>query len=231
MREQARSIEKIVEEQVKKWQAANRQRASARAMAVPLIYVSREPGSRGQQVAKLAAESLKFDFFDRELIMKIADSAHMSRAVVESLDEKSRSVWTEWLTESRRRGRLRFDDYLEHLFRVVGTIAQHGRAVVVGRGAGYIVPEAKAMRVRTIAPREQRVVQWAKDRGISEAEARKGLARFEAEQKAFIKKYFHREVDDPMNYHLIVNTGLLSVEEAAAAVKAAYEALARRKAS
>jgi cytidylate kinase len=53
------------------------------------------------------------------------------------------------------------------------------------------------------------------------------VLKTESDRKAFIKKYFNNDITNPLNYDLIINTGVLSIDDAANAVKGALSELNR----
>ena len=146
-----RSIEQIVDEQVKKWGFGQKETPPQEA-PISMVTVSREPGSGGRLIAKGIAECLNFDLFHQEVIHEMAQSARVSTRIVESLDEKGLSMLQDWVAAVVHRRHLWPDEYLQHLLKVVGTIGKHGHAVLVGRGANFILSPEKTFRVRIIAP-------------------------------------------------------------------------------
>ncbi len=69
MKTKARSIHQIVEDQAQKW---NRQQSEPKAAkpVMPVITVSREPGSGGKLIAKGIAKALGLDMFHQAFIRK-----------------------------------------------------------------------------------------------------------------------------------------------------------------
>jgi len=132
-----------------------------------VITVSREPGSGGRIVAKTLAERLGFDIFHREIIQKIAESAQVSTTLLESLDEKGLSVFEDWISSLIHKRHLWPDQYLKHLMEIIATIGKHGRAVIVGRGANFILPPEGRLRIRIVAPLEVRVRNLVDSFGVS----------------------------------------------------------------
>ncbi|MCG2774980.1 MAG: cytidylate kinase-like family protein, partial [Desulfobacterales bacterium] len=186
---------------------------------IPVITVSREPGSGGGIVTKKVAEQLGLDLFHGEIIQKIAESADTSSRILETLDEKGLSVLDDWISTLVNRRHLWPDQYLKHLMRVIGTIGKHGRAVIVGRGANFILPREVRFRVRIVAPLDTRVQNVAREFGVSSEEARRRVLRTESDRRAFGRKYFHADITDPVNYDLVINTGTLSIDAAVEAIK------------
>ena len=219
-----RSIEQMVHEQVKRWEIQHRESASAAAPAAVVITVSRQPGSGGRLVAQAVSERLGFDLFHQEMIHEMAQSANVSEKVAQSLDERRLSVLEDYLAALVNREHLWPDVYLRHLLKVVGTIGKHGRAVIVGRGAHLILPPEGRLRVRIIAPRAHRARMVAEQFGLSFEEAENRVIKTGSERKAFIRKYFNADIDDPLNYDLVLNTATLGIAEAARTVVAAVSA-------
>jgi cytidylate kinase len=212
-----RSIEQLIDEHVKKWEMM---RASERGEESHsyLITVSREPGTRGGAVAKGVAERLGLDFFHREIIQKMAESARISTRLLETLDEKGLSVLEDWIATLVDKRHLWPDQYLRYLMRIIGTVGKHGNAVIVGRGANFILPPKGRFRVRIVAPLKTRIQNVANDLEVPVEEAKRRVLRAESDRRAFVRKYFHADISDPVNYDVVVNTGTLSFESAVAAI-------------
>jgi cytidylate kinase len=113
---------------------------------------------------------------------------------------------------------------LNHLPEVIGTIGQHGRAVIVGRGANFILPAEDIFSVRVIAPREQRFRNVAPAYRVTSEEAKRRVIRRESRRKAFVREAFHADIGNPIHYNMTINTGKLSIAAAVEAVIAAVMA-------
>ena len=222
MKTKTRSVLKIIEEQAKKWQIMKAKDKKA-AVVFPVITISREPGSGGRIVATVLAEKLGLDLFHQEIINEMAESAQVSSRILETLDEKGLSVLEEWITSLVDKRHLWPDQYLRHLMKVIGTIGKHGSAVIVGRGANFVLPPEGRIRVRIVAPLDVRVENVSSNFGVSAEDAKRRIIRTESERRAFIRKYFNADITDPINYDLVLNTGTLSIEAAANAIKNALE--------
>jgi cytidylate kinase len=208
-----RSIDQIVDEQVKKWSFGHREKSEHTA-AITMITVSREPGSGGKLIAKGIADSLGFDLFHQEMIHEMALSAKVSARVLESLDEKGLSMLDDWVSAAVHQHHLWPDEYLQHLLKVVSTIGNHGKAVLVGRGANFILPAEKTLRLRVIAPSAFRAQKVAAAFDISQKEAEQRILNTDSSRRAFVRKYFHKEISDPIHYDLVINSATIQLEEA-----------------
>ena len=217
----SRSLEAMVEQQALRWQLVRGQRPQDERR--PVVTVSRQHGAGGGEVVRRLAEELRLDVFDREIIRRIAESTHLSERVVSTLDEHSRAWLSDWLEGLASREFLSDAEYRSQLARVVGTIAQHGGAIVVGHGAHLVLGEGLALRVRLIAPLESRIAAVMKRKGIGEREARHQVQAIEAGRRAFVMQHFHADLEDDTRFDLVLNTARLGVTGCVAVVRSAVE--------
>ena len=113
------------------------------------------------------------------------------------------------------------DTYLLYLMKVVNTIAEHGNAVIVGRGANLIISFEKRFSVRVIVPLSTRVKNIVGAFRCSEDEAKKRILGRDAKRAAFVNQSFHADVGDPLYYDMVLDTGMLDIESAVQAIAGA----------
>jgi cytidylate kinase len=222
MQTKTRSIHHLIDEQVRKWnltQAAKKEAPPSQTV----ITLSREPGSGGRLVAQGIADRLKLDLFHQEVLHAMASSAKVGTQVLSTLDERGLNMLEDWMAALVNERHLWPDEYARHLFKVVGAIGRHGRAVLVGRGANFILPADRRFRIRVVAPLEFRVQSVAHTHQVELEEARRRVIRTDADRKAFIRKYFHAEIADPLHYDMVLNTGVLDIDHAVSAACAAFK--------
>ncbi|MBR9985442.1 MAG: cytidylate kinase-like family protein [Desulfosarcina sp.] len=211
-----KAMHQLIEEQVGRWEILRKEKQADKTL--PVITLSREPGSGGKLVAKAVADRLGLDLFHQELINAMAENADTTTRVIRTLDERGLSMIEDWVSAAISERHLWPDEVSRLLMRVIGAIGRHGKAIIVGRGANFVLPPENRFRVRIIAPLELRVNRVAETYGVSKKEAKRHVLRTESDRRAFVRKYFHSDIGDPANYDLILNTGTLSVESAAAAI-------------
>ena len=217
MKAKTRSIGQIVEEQVNRWQLLKAEKPPETSPP-PVVTISRQPGSGGNIVAKRITELLNFDLFYQKVIHQMAQSSKVSTQLLETLDERGLTILEDWIASLVDENHLWPDQYMQHLLKVIGTIGKHGAAVIVGRGANFILPASQRFRVRVVAPRAVRIDHVVRAFDVTTKEAKRRIIRTESDRKAFIRKYFYADIEDPLNYDLVVNTGSLSVDQAAKAI-------------
>jgi cytidylate kinase len=219
-----RSVEQIVEDQVQQWQRLKTQK-KPEAPEVSVISISRECGSEGTRLGELLAEELGFNFFDREIIQEIAKSAKISDRLLGTLDEKGLNLVEETIAAAVNERHLWPDQFLRHLMKVIGAIGRHGRAVIVGRGANFVLPADANLRIRVIASLDRRVQNLSKKHQIAYDEAQKLVLKTDADRRSFTRKYFYADMSDPLHYDLIINTDRLDMRTAVQTVKSALEGM------
>ena len=215
-----KSIPKLIEEQVNRWQLTRKKEAPEKE-GVSIVTLSREPGSGGRIIAGRLAEKLGIDIFHQEVIHQIAKSADVSETVLETLDERGLNTLEHWVSSLVHERHLWPDRYMQHLMKVIGTIGNHGRAVIVGRGANFVLPPEKRFAVRIVAPQAWRIENVIKEFDISSEEAKRRVLRTDSDRKAFIRKYFNADIADPTNYDLVINTATLELDDAVNVISAA----------
>jgi len=222
--------EQIVDRQIRRWNLERRRRAQEKVEAEaeipskPLIAVSRQRGSGGSFLARNLADALGYQLFHREIVEYMAREARVRREIIESLDEKSRSgveLWVEGILGSEL---IHSSDYFRHLVRVLSAISRHGSAVIVGRGAGFIIPRELAFHLRVVASKETRVENLMKWRKLSASEAVSSVENYDRQRSEFVRHFFHEDIERPCNYDLILNTDFVAIPKATEVVLAAVEA-------
>lgn len=190
----------------------------------PWISVSRQAGSQGYELASRIAEKLGWRAYDKEILSAIATETFSDELVLSRLDEQGVREFDEYLVGlivPKDPGQAR---YLVGLMHVIARLARQGRAVLVGRGAAWLLTPACGLRVRLIGSVEARAAQVARARGVTLDEAHRLVAENDEAQRTFIHQAFHRDIDDPTGYDLILNVPELGIEVAMETVLAAAKA-------
>jgi cytidylate kinase len=220
MKTKTRTVQQIIEEQMQRWQFMKTKKVKEK-QGVFTITISREPGSGGRIMAKKLAGKLGFEIFHQEVLHEIARRADVNEKLLETLDEKGLNVLEDCISALVYDRHLWPDEYLKHLMKVIGAIGEHGRAIIVGRGANFVIPPENRFRLRIIAPQNVRIANVARTFDITTEDAKRRIIRTESDRRAFVRKYFNADIADPINYDFVINTDALEIEKAVDAVIAA----------
>jgi cytidylate kinase len=91
---------------------------------------------------------------------------------------------------------------------IASRIAEEGNAIVVGRGAPYILRNRNdTFRVFLYAPREEKIRRIVAD-GIPEQDANELVDTVDRDRKAFIRHYFNSDWPTRALYHIMINTAI-----------------------
>ena len=219
------SLAQFVKQQIRKWESGPAREGLEPQTRIPVITLSMEPGSGGSLVAQAVAERLGYDYFHRDIIQGIAKSAKIRSSVIDTIEKERLSGIDDFIASLYKNQYLYPGIYMDHLLKVVNTIANHGKAVIVGRGANFILPPDKRFSVRVVAPLEIRIQNVARTYKVSDERAKKRVIGRESRRSAFIRKSYNADIADPENYDLTINTGRMRIETAVEAVIAAVISL------
>jgi len=208
-------FQKFIHEQLEEMQAARSKTKWKKLPYVPVITVSTEPGSGGSLIASKVADRMAFDLFNREIIKQVAESVHINPRVIENMEKERLSGVEDLIASFLKDGYLWPGMYLEHLEKVLRTLARGGRTVVVGRGANFIIEPEKRFSIRVTAPMETRIQNIANAFDVPAAKAKSRIKSREENRSAYIKKSFHKDIRNPLHYDMVINTGSLSIDDAA----------------
>lgn len=218
-----RSISKVIEEQIRRWELG-RDKPQPMITKTNIITISRECGSRGQELAEKLAEKIGFDLFHREILDEMLAESKNSRVLLETLDERSMNIVDDIISTLVHEHHLWPDEYSKLLMKVLNTIGKHGNAVILGRGANFALARLNPLRVRIVAPVHMRRRYIEKKLGLSSDDADKYMVSSDANRNAFVKRYFNSDATDPANYDLIFNTGTFSVDKVVQLIECAISA-------
>jgi len=218
------SIDQFVKDQLNKWEGAYSKDKAKTEARLPVITVSMEPGSGGSVMAQKIAERLGFSYFHRDIVEEISKTAKIRSTVVNTLEKERLSGVKDFISSLIEDHYIHPDTYLKHLLEVISTIGKHGRAVIVGRGANFILPAEDIFSVRVIAPKETRVRNVALEYRVTSEEAKRRVIRRESRRKAFVRHSFNVDVTNPIHYNMIINTGKMGIAASVEAVIAAVMA-------
>jgi cytidylate kinase len=223
------SIEALIDRQLTRRQVFERAPKSPRPAAdekpplLRVITVSRETGSGGRTLAARLAKRLDFELIDRQIVDKLSHDTGARERLIASLDERTRSavgLWVEGILTGRY---IDQSEYANALCRSVTTLAEHGDSVIIGRGANVILGPRGGLHVRVIAPPEVRVQNLMRHMGMAPREAREHIDLCDEERRRFYAEVLNADIENPCDYHLVINTARVGLDLAEELVVQAWE--------
>ena len=187
------------------------------------ICISREAGAGGGALARLVGERLGWKVYDEELVEAIAHRMQVPIDEVRALDEQAPSMVQDWLLPLREEYYAPQEAYLDHLAKLIEAIGRAGESILVGRGAGFMLPRETTLSLRVIAPLKVRAQRLAERMGVSVRTARRAARDLDRRRAQFDRTMHRANPNDPHNFDLVLDTGSLGLEIAAEVVVRAVE--------
>lgn len=184
------------------------------------ITIGRQFGSRGREIAKQLAKALNYHYYDKELLVKVAQKSGLTTEFLENTDERQTSPFFYSLLTSPS-GLWWNDQYisteaLAHQAQIdtIHNLAQQEDCVIVGRCADYILKEKKQLlRIFICADLQDRIQHIMERDQLSEKEARKKIKEMEKSRSAYYNFNTDQKWADPTNYDLCINISKLGVQK------------------
>jgi cytidylate kinase len=193
------------------------------------VTLARQMGTPGTLVAHEVGTRLGWPVYDHELLERMARDMGLGVNALESFDER-RQNWLHVMLEGWGQvPTINESWYTRQLVETVVHLGADGRCIIVGRGAGHVLPPATTLRVRLIGRLEDRIAFLAKRDGISNDEAAQKIENTDRERLHFVRTHFQQDVTEPLNYDLLLNMSRWTVAEAGESIVSAVKQLERKR--
>jgi hypothetical protein len=193
------------------------------------VALSREAGARGGTIGRRAGRKLGWQVYDQELLEYLSQDPAACQGMVEALRPEA-AAWVETNLQ-RLLGEPSAGQNLSvvSLARVVLALGSQGNVVLIGRGAGSILPAASTLHVRVIAPLEARIAYMAQWLRLTTEEAAERVRLRDERRGEFVVTHFHRQPNDVYQYDLLLNSSLLGEDVCADLIARAAQARSVRE--
>jgi cytidylate kinase len=95
-------------------------------------------------------------------------------------------------------------------------LAELGNVILIGRGANVITRKlSRVFHVRLVGSLEQRVKRLQELNQQTCKEATRFAQSEDLARQRYLKQFFNKNIDDPLLYHLVINTDFITLDEAA----------------
>lgn len=218
-------------------------------MKTRVVCVSRTMAAGGEDVARAVSQNLGFRYVDEEIVAQAAEREKVGVAVIENAER--RQSFLDRLLESfavapmpeamvftaglgypaalpvadPASAAFRGTEHYRRLIRdVVHETAAQGNVVIVAHAAAMALGgRDDVLRVLVTASPETRAARVAAARRIGIEEAAKAVADSDRARRDYFKDFYQVREEQPIHYDLVVNTDLLSPQQAVAVVVAAAQ--------
>ena len=188
------------------------------------VTLSRQTGSGGNSVAERLLDHLKrrntkvpspWAVFDRNLVEKVLEDHQLPGRLAKFFPEDRLSEMQDIMDEvfGLRPGAWKM---VEQMSETMLHLAALGNVVLIGRAGNLVTRKLPdVLHVRLVGSLETRARRLSEDRGMTRKSALDLIGKEDTGRRRYVKKYFNADIDDPLLYHLVINTDLVSIEGAA----------------
>jgi cytidylate kinase len=193
----------------------------------PSITFSRETGAGADIVSRKLVDlfrpyqkpgELEWTVFDKNLIEKILSDHNLPDRLAEFYEERKQSYLQSFVNEIFL-GHSSFD-VVSKTAKTILQLVNKGNVIIVGRGATIIASgNDQVFHVRLVGPFEKRVNHVMEVYDLSRSKAVEFTKKEDKVREIYFRNLFHKDINDPLLYNVIINTGLCSYDEAAELIK------------
>lgn len=173
-----------------------------------VMTISRQLGSWGQEIGQIISKRKGYRLVWREIINLAAIQSGVPEVALAMIDE----LGLLGISPSQDQQQV----YLASIGKIMNDIADNGRVILIGRAGQLILRgNPRVFHVRIIAPVEVRASRVAERNQIPFQAAKAQVEASDRSRKNFIFRSFHVDWEDPLLYHLVINTENIEPERAA----------------
>ena len=177
-----------------------------------ILTISREFGSGGRTIGKMAAKELGIPCYDSELIQRIAEESGFDETYVKNAEETAPAGFKALAFSTRAFGPTN-DDYLWDI----------QRKVIVGRCADYILrDQADCLTAFIHASLEYRAERIVKVYGEREESPKQRIKDKDKRRAAYHRFYTDMKWGYAKNYQVSLDSGKLGLERCAEILRLLY---------
>jgi len=188
------------------------------------VTISRQAGCGGVIVAEKLANYLQqhspsphtaWTVFDRDLMNQVLADHKLPAHLEKFLPEDRVSAIEDTLADIFG-VRPTSHTVVQQTAETIMKLAALGNVILVGRGGTIVTAKLPhVLHVRLVAPLDERVERICRDDHKSPAEARKFCLEEEHARARYLKTYYNADINDPLHYHLVINTSRVGYENTA----------------
>ncbi len=179
-----------------------------------IITIAREYGSGGRYVGRLIADKLGIKFYDKDLIIKLAQETGLSEEYIENTEQKREKL--ESLNTGYSVGINTADELFIKETELINKLADQGSCVIIGRCSDFILKDREnVIKVFIYSDMKNKIKRATDIYGIKENKAEKEIKRIDKLRANHYKYYTDREWKNYSNYDICLNSDILGVEKTA----------------
>ena len=213
-----------------------------------VITVSREYGSRGEEITQEAAKELGYSYFDKDILADVARIANTTEDEIRQYDEKDEHGLNTFLKKLfiaqplvvaefpyyypptmpldwsigpiENEKRLDPESVTAFFHQVVEELWRRDDVVIVGRASQKILAsKPHTLHVRFVGTMQDRCKQVMAADSLTHVEAAKKIMAIDKGRAHYLKHHHDADWTDSTLYHLVINSSLIPIDQAVKIIK------------
>ena len=188
-----------------------------------IITISREFGSGGRTIGRMAAMKLGISCYDQELIDKIAAESGLVKEYVEEHSEDISGGWFGFAEGRDFYGHSIRDTLYAAQTKVIRELAEKESCVIIGRCSDYILRDFdNVLTVFIHASMDKRAERIVRQYGERTEDPVQRLRDKDRKRRSYYQLYTDRKWGAVENYQLTLDAGALGIERCADVIASLY---------
>jgi cytidylate kinase len=188
------------------------------------VTISRQAGSGAKGIATELARYLEkhaaqpavpWMTFDKELVEQVLEEHHLPHSLA-VLRPEDRVPRIEDMIEEVLGALPPSHQFVRQTAETILKLAHAGNVIIIGRGANVVTaPFPHILHVRLVSSFDKRVQRI---QGYDHCDRKAAMAfikKADTGRRRYLETYFHKNIDDPLLYHLTINTDFFTEPAAA----------------
>jgi cytidylate kinase len=190
----------------------------------PCITFSRETGAGADVISHKLVEIFRnykkaslpdWTIFEKNLIQKVLEDHNLPKTLTKMFDEKKHSSILSFASELLV-DQPSIQSLVHKITETILRLAEIGNVIIIGRGGNIITAHLQnAFHVRLVSTIADRTKHIKEVYGYNTKQAEEFLKKDDQARRDYINTYFHKQIDDPLLYHLTINTHRFDYEQSA----------------
>jgi cytidylate kinase len=161
------------------------------------------------------SEARSWIVFDRNLVEKVLEDHHLPGYLAGFMPE-DRGTQIEQILDELFSLRPPAISLVHKTAETILRLTELGHVIIIGRGANVVTGKCDdVLHVRLVASLKHRIEYIEKNRHCSRENALEFIEREDRGRRRYLKEYFEKDIEDPLLYHMVLNTEKLGVDATA----------------
>ena len=193
-----------------------------------VITIGREYGSGGRGIAHRLADALGIRYYDKELIRMASEDSGISEALFNLTDEKledkflrKHGISKGTLVSQPQPDRLTKEELFQFQSEIIRRVADlEESCIIIGRCADYVLKDYdNVVNIFVCGDMESKIHRMMWTFSLEKEVAEERIRETDKQRHKYYNYYTGKTWDAASNYDLCLNTGDMTIEEAAEQIK------------